>query len=60
MIDSILHKMLQAGFIGVEEYNQQVASHFSWEKSPELNTEPLAVGAIDSEQEFGGENTNDD
>ena len=60
MIDSILHKMLQAGFIGVEEYNQQVASHFSWEKSPELNTEPLAGGAIDSEQEFGGENTNDD
>lgn len=32
MIESILLKMKQGGYIGEEEYAQQLTSHFSWEK----------------------------
>lgn len=51
IVNSILFKMLQGGYIGVDEYYTSLESRFSWEKyaEPELGTEELGT------EEFGPE-----
>ena len=41
IVNSILFKMLQSGYIGVDEYLASIESHFSWEQyeKPEIGTE---------------------
>lgn len=54
IVNSVLFKMLQGGYIGVEEYYSSLESRFSWEKyaEPELGTEE--AGPLDFD-EFGAE-----
>lgn len=51
MIDSILFKMRQGGYIGEEEYLQQLETHFSWEHEPVINLNDTQ--AKESEEELG-------
>jgi monofunctional biosynthetic peptidoglycan transglycosylase len=54
IVNSVLFKMLQAGYIGVDEYNSSVNDRFSWEKyaKPEIGTEE--TGATDTGEEVPG------
>ena len=58
MIASILFKMKQGGYIGEQEYNEQLNSHFSWEKPSAVidNTDP---NKNVEEEEFGPSEGND-
>ena len=60
MIDSILLKMRQAGYISEEEYNNQLNARFSWEKMPsaEVLLDEQKSGNEDSDT--GQENTIED
>lgn len=48
MIESILLKMRQGGYIGEREQIEQLSSHFSWEKDPD----PTMAGVEISEEEI--------
>ncbi len=50
IVNSVLFKMLQGGYIGVDEYYNSLDSRFSWEKyaEPELGTEE--TGPIESDE----------
>lgn len=43
IIQSVLFKMLQGGYIGIEEYYNNLDSRFSWEKHAEPESEPLVI-----------------
>ena len=46
MVHSILFKMLQGGYIGIEQYYDGISQRMSWEKVNETESENLSLGDL--------------